>query len=110
MPDRATHGLSDDDVRVLRWLVGRVRSGLIPLEDAGMAPPWSVVRGLASAAHAAGATQSVLLADSSWTAVPGETIDAENPSGVEIPDATRLLMIPGDEAMIIMQAFICEDE
>jgi hypothetical protein len=108
MPERAEYGLTATDVRTLKWLVQRVRTlGLF--EGGDGRPQFTVTRALASGAHAAGVTQSVNLCDSSWAAISGVTADAENPSGVEIPDGTRLVLVPGDTSMIILQAFICTE-
>lgn len=108
MPESPKYGLSESDLKVLRWVVQRVR---LLGQDGGLGdvPGFAVTRALSVGTHAAGVTQSVEICDGTWTAIPGQTIDAENPSGVEIPDNTRLILVPGVDSMLIVQAFICTE-
>lgn len=110
MPEPAEYGLTETDLKVLRWVVAQVRSGQFQFESGGRRPPWGVYRAKTVGAHAANTTQAVQLCDSSWAAISGETPDATNDSDMEIPDDKKLYCVPGgNESLLIITAFVCSD-
>lgn len=111
MAEAAEYGLTEGDVKLFRWMAQQLRSGQFNGEQNGQRrPPWGVYRAKAIGSHAPDAVQAVQLCDSSWTAISGETPDAKNEGLVTVPDGIRMYCIPGgDESLLILQAFICED-
>src|SRR5690606_26402366 len=111
MAEPVEHGLTASEARIFREVVKRVMSGQFDLErDSQPRRSRGVIRATAVGDHAAGVTQAVQLCDSSWVAITGETPDAINDALIQIPDGTKLYLVPDDGRYAILQAFICDPE
>lgn len=104
--------LSDEQDRILADIFRLYREGRLGITSTrgrgSSGAEFVVYRAKTTAAHAAGAVQACQLCDADWNEITGETPDAINDALIEIPDDTKLYLMPdtgGHYAILV--AFVC---